>query len=377
VGLLYCTCVGFINAPVAIKSRPADKMRMAFSRFSFTRLYRSFHLVNTFGSKKYYISNIGILFFLCQFSTHIFAQEKRYSFEKGLMGSPFRIIIYADNDSIANKAAQSAFKRIEDLNASLSDYRDDSEINAVSAQSGTGKWIHVSKDLFDILYISDDISKKTNGAFDATLGPIVQEWRRATRKGYFPDLALIKDALSKTGYQKVKFNASTQSIQLPVKRMRLDIGGLGKGYAADEAVKVLRSFGIKSAMIDAGGKLALMDPPPGEKGWKIVISSGRDSIETIEYSNVGIATSGPTYRYLDYKGKRYSHIVDPKTGIGLLYHVRTTVISPTSVEADALATAFSVSGIKEGKKYIRRFPNNKVWLVETKNDKVKTWNTIN
>ena len=292
------------------------------------------------------------------------------------MGSPFKIIIYADNDSIANKAAQGAFKRIEDLNASLSDYRDDSEINAVSAQSGTDQWIPVSKDLFDILYISDDISKKTNGAFDATLGPIVQEWRRATRKGYFPDSALIKNALSKTGYQKIKFDASTQSIQLPVKGMRLDIGGLGKGYAADEAVKILKKYGIKSAMIDAGGKLALMDPPPGEKGWKIVISSGRDSIETIEYSNVGMATSGPTYRYLDYKGKRYSHIVDPKTGIGLLYHVRTTVISPTSVEADALATAFSVSGIKEGKKYIRRFPNNKVWLVETKNGKVKTWNTI-
>ncbi|WP_229216491.1 FAD:protein FMN transferase [Dyadobacter sp. 3J3] len=292
------------------------------------------------------------------------------------MGSPFRIIIYSGDDSTANKAAQSAFKRIEDLNALLSDYRDDSEINAVSAQSGTDKWIPVSKDLFDILFISDDISKKTSGAFDATLGPIVQEWRRATRKGYFPDEDLIKNALDKTGYQKVKFDKKTQSIQLKDKGMRLDIGGLGKGYAADEAVKVLKSYGIKSGMIDAGGKLALMDGPPGEKGWKILISSGRDSIETIEYSNVGMATSGPTYRYLEYDGKRYSHIVDPKTGIGLLYHVRTTVISPTSVEADALATAFSVSGIKEGKRYLKRFPNNKVWLVETKDNKIQTWNTI-
>lgn len=292
------------------------------------------------------------------------------------MGSPFKIIVYAPDDSIANKAAQSAFRRIEDLNASLSDYRDDSEINAVSAQSGSDQWIPVSKDLFNILFISDAVSRKTGGAFDATLGPIVQEWRRATRKGYFPDSALIKDALSKTGYQKIRFDAARQSIMLPDKGMRLDIGGLGKGYAADEAVKVLKSYGIRSAMIDAGGKLALMDAPPGEKGWKIVISSGRDSIETIEYANVGMATSGPTHRFLEYHGKRYSHIVDPKTGIGLLHHVRTTVISPTSVEADALATAFSVSGIKEGKKYIRHFPDNKVWLVETKNGKVQTWNTI-
>lgn len=361
---------------MAINSRPADKMIIAFSRLSFTRLYRSFHFIKNFGSKKHYISNIGILFLLCYFTSQTFAQEKRYTFERGLMGSPFRIIIYSNNDSTANKAAQSAFKRIEDLNVSLSDYRDDSEINAVSAQSGIDKWISVSKDLFDILYISDDISKKTNGAFDATLGPIVQEWRRGTRKGYFPDADLIKNALAKTGYQKIKFDKKTQSIQLKDKGMRLDIGGLGKGYAADEAVKVLKSYGIKSGMIDAGGKLALMDAPPGEKGWKIVISSGRDSIETIEYSNVGMATSGPTYRYLEYNGKRYSHIVDPKTGIGLLYHVRTTVISPTSVEADALATAFSVSGIKEGKKYLKRFPNNKVWLVETKDDQIQTWNTI-
>jgi len=375
-GLLYWIWVCFMKAPVAIKSRPADKMIIAFNRFSFTRLYRSFHFIKNAGSKRYYIPNVAILFLLCYFPSQIFAQEKRYSFEKGLMGSPFKLIIYASNDTLANNAAASALKRIEDLNVELSDYRDDSEINAVSAQSGSGKWIRVSKDLFDILFVSDDISRKTGGAFDATLGPIVQEWRRATRKGYFPDKELIADALGKTGYAKVKFDISTQSIQLKEKGMRLDIGGLGKGFAADEAIKVLKSFGIKSAMIDAGGKLALMDPPPGEKGWKIVISSGRDSIETIEYANVGIATSGPTYRYLEYEGKRYSHIVDPKTGIGLQYHVRTTVISPNATEADALATAFSVSGIADGKKYLSRFPNNKVWLVETKGNEIKTWNTI-
>ena len=320
----------------------------------------------------------GILFFcfLCFISNRLTAQEKRYTFEKGLMGSPFKLIIYAPDDSIANASANSAFKRIEDLNAALSDYRDDSEINSVSARSGSKDWIPVSTDLFTILHISNNISKKTDGAFDATLGPIVQEWRRATRKGYLPDKKLIKTALAKTGYRKVEFNPDFKSIKLKAKGMRLDIGGLGKGYAADEAVKVLRSYGIKSAMIDAGGKLALMDPPPGEKGWKIVISTGSDSIRTIEYANVGIATSGPTYRYLEYKGKRYSHIVDSKTGIGLQFHLRTTVISPNATEADALATAFSVSGIDEGKKYLKLFPGNKVWLEEMKDGKVSSWNTI-
>jgi thiamine biosynthesis lipoprotein len=320
---------------------------------------------------------IFLMLFVSLFSGGLLAQDKRYTFEKGLMGSPFRLIIYASGDSIANLAAQSAFKRIEELNASLSDYRDDSEINSVSARSGSGKWIDVSKDLFDILYIADDISRKTNGAFDATLGPIVQEWRRATRKGYLPDRKTIRLALAKTGYRKIRFDGPGQKILLKKKGMRLDIGGLGKGYAADEAVKILKTFGIKSAMIDAGGKLAIMDPPPGEKGWKVTVSTGSDSIKTIEYANVGIATSGPTYRYLEYNGKRYSHIVDPKTGIGLQFHLRTTVISPNATEADALATAFSVSGIDEGKKYIKRFPDNKVWLVEMKGEHIKEWNTIN
>jgi thiamine biosynthesis lipoprotein len=313
--------------------------------------------------------------FCCLLALNGFPQS-RYTFERGLMGSPFKIILYAPNDSVANRAAESAFKRIEDLNASLSDYRDDSEINRVSAQSGTKNWLPVSKDLFDILYLSNDISQKTAGVFDATLGPIVQEWRRATRKGYFPDKKLIEEALAKTGYKNIHFDKESNRIRLLKKGMRLDIGGLGKGFAADEAVKVLKQHGITSAMIDAGGKLALMDAPPGEKGWKIVISSGRDSIQTITYANVGIATSGPTYRYLEHEGRKYSHIVDPKTGIGLLFHLRTTVISPDATEADALATAFSVSGIKKGKKYLRKFPDNKVWLVEQKNGKEQSWNTI-
>jgi thiamine biosynthesis lipoprotein len=208
------------------------------------------------------------------------------------------------------------------------------------------------------------------------LYPTLSAEKQKTRKGYLPDKSVIKNALSKTGYRKIEFDSTAQSIRLKVKGMRLDIGGLGKGYAADEAVKVLKRYGITSAMIDAGGKLALMNPPPGEKGWKIVISSGKDSIRTIEYANVGIATSGPTYRYLEYNGKRYSHIVDPKTGVGLQFHLRTTVISPDATEADALATAFSVSGIRTGKKYLKHFPDNKVWLVEMKNDRERSWNTI-
>jgi FAD:protein FMN transferase len=310
------------------------------------------------------------------FLNGLFAQEKRYSFEKGMMGSPFKLTFYASGDSLAQTAAEAAFKRVEKLNEIMSDYRDGSEINLLSAQSGSGKWVAVSKELFDILAVSQDISAKTDGVFDATLGPVVQMWRHATRKGIFPEQQEIDAARARTGYQKMKLDPSSRKVLLTQKGMRLDIGGLGKGFAAEEAIKVLQGYGIKSAMMDAGGKIVLTNPPPGTSGWKITISNGSDSLKTMELSNVALATSGPTYRFMEYKGIRYSHIVDPKTGIGLLFHVRTTVISPDGTVADALATAFSVAGIEKCKQYIQRFSGSKVWLVEKHGDRIANWNTL-
>jgi thiamine biosynthesis lipoprotein len=321
---------------------------------------------------------LGLLVFLMLSSNvnPLHAQQKRYIFEKGMMGSPFQLVFYATDDSLAQRAARDAFQRVAELNTIMSDYLDGSEINRLSSQSGSGKWVPVSKELFDILAISQDISAKTNGVFDASLGPVVQMWRHATRKGIFPSPREIRKTLARTGYRKIKMDVSTQRVLLKQKGMRLDIGGLGKGFAAEEAVKVLKGYGIKSAMMDAGGKIVLTDAPPGTRGWKITISNGSDSLKTMELSNVSVATSGPTYRYMEYKGVRYSHIVDPKTGVGLLFHVRTTVISPDGTVADALATAFSVAGIPGSKKYLRNFPGSRVWLLEKQGNYIASWNTL-
>ena len=292
------------------------------------------------------------------------------------MGSPFKLVFYAPSDSIAHLAAHKAFARIEQLNEIMSDYRDGSEINRLSAQSGNGQWIKVSPDLFEILEISLDIAKKTKGDFDVTVGPLVQMWRRATRKSIFPSQQEIDSTKAKTGYSKMKLDRASKSVMLTQKGMRLDIGGLGKGFAAEKAIEVVKQFGIKSAMMDAGGKIVLTNPPPGEKGWNITISNGSDSLKTMQLSNTALATSGPTYRFFEYKGVRYSHILNPKTGTGLLFHVRTTAICNDGTVADALATAFSVSGIKSGKKYLKKFPGTKVWMVEKKDDQIVSWNTL-
>ncbi|GHB52354.1 thiamine biosynthesis lipoprotein ApbE [Persicitalea jodogahamensis] len=304
-----------------------------------------------------------------------FGQEKRYEFEKGLMGSPFRLVFYAKNDSVADEAAHRAFGRIEQLNDLLSDYRDGSEINRLSATSGSGQWIAVSDDLFRILSISKKVSRRTGGTFDVTIGPVVQLWRRAIRRNEFPTEAELKVARRAVGYRFVKLRCRSQSVRLIRSGMRLDVGGIGKGYAADEAVKLLENLGITSVLIDAGGDITLAQPPPGRKAWEISVGSG-DSTVSMPLAQAGVATSGATYRYLEHEGVRYSHIVDPETGVGLRFHVRTTVIAPNGTLADALATAVSVGGIRRSRKILRRFPGVQVWLLETEGGKTREWRTL-
>ena len=307
------------------------------------------------------------------------AQEKRYEFEKGLMGSPFRLVFYANSDSLANAAAHQTFTRIEELNETLSDYRDGSEINRLSARSGSGEWKAVSDDLFSILFISKKISRRTHGSFDVTVGPVVQLWRRAVRRNSFPTETELQEAMRAVSFHYLKLRCRTKSVKLKRRNMRLDVGGIGKGFAADEAVKVLGKLGIKSVLIDAGGDVTLNDPPPGKLGWEISIDSGNSQDSTaavIPLAKAGVATSGATYRYLEHEGIRYSHIVNPKTGVGLRFHVRTTVVAPSGTLADALATAFSVTGIERGKKIIRKFPGVGVWLLETNAEGTRDWNTL-
>ena len=300
----------------------------------------------------------------------------RYEYKRNLMGSEFNLIFYAPNDSVAKTASDSVFVRINYLNTVLSDYLDNSETNRLSASAGSGQWFYASPVLFDVLQESVEISQRTNGTFDCTVGPIVQLWRRALRRNYFPDKDQIALALRGVGHRWVELDKKEQRIRLRRSNMRLDFGGIGKGYAADEALRVLQHFGLKQALLDAGGDLAVGSAPPNSKGWAIVVSSGgADSTDqqTLFLQNCGVATSGVAYRFLEHQGQKYSHIVDPRTGVGLRTHVRTTVIAPNGTFADALATAFSVLGVKNGQKIAKKWPNVGVWSIENNGAQSQRW----
>ncbi|MEZ4961003.1 MAG: FAD:protein FMN transferase [Saprospiraceae bacterium] len=284
-----------------------------------------------------------LLFFFVPFSA-IESQENRREFSDTLMGTDFRIVFYTDSDSLATAAAQKAFDRIKAIEQSLSDYRETSEISQLSATAGTGARVPVSDDLWNVLTYALQVMKKSDGVFDVTAGALTKLWRRAFRQKEMPAKEEIDAALGTLGYKFIKLNKD-HSAELLKPGMRLDLGGIAKGYAVDEAMKIIKAANIASALVDGGGDIAASGPPPGQMGWlidKYVYRNGEIRVESMMIANQAVATSGDTYRYLEYGGKRYSHIIDPRTGMGVTRRQIVTVTAPTCMEADAWATAMSV-----------------------------------
>lgn len=283
----------------------------------------------------------------------------RYEFHHSQMGTLFRIVLYTEDSLTAQAAAQAAFARIDSLDAMLSDYREDSELSRLSARAGDGEWVKVSGELWYLLLASKQISIVSDGAFDPTIGPLSKLWRKAFRQGEFPDTAALRAAKEKVGYQHLQFQETQQMARLALPGMRLDLGGIAKGYAVDKAMKVLRQHGISIALVDGGGDLLAAGPPPGKEGWEIAIGEGI----SLPVTERAVATSGDTYRYLDWEGRRYSHIIDPRSGLGVGHRRQISVLAPDCTTADALASALSVDpGLKNRIKRI--FPEAEILFSE-------------
>jgi FAD:protein FMN transferase len=272
---------------------------------------------------------------------------QRYEYSHPQMGTVFKIILYSENKTIADEAAKTAFARVDTLNHILSDYLPESEINQLCLKAGNKEKTPVSKDLWQILRLSHQFSKESNGAFDVSIGAVTRLWRRARNLKELPDSVQLKTALQSVNYQKIKFYKRKHRISLLQHGTKLDFGGIAQGYAADDCLKILRSFGINIALADAGGDIALGDAPPQSQGWEIEVPQSTGQPKTLLLSNCGITTSGAKYRFLEVNNKRYSHIIDPRTGWGLSHRVLVTVQAPNATIADAWATAISILGAKE------------------------------
>jgi len=305
------------------------------------------------------------------------AIKQRFEYVRPQMGTTFRIILYADSEAKAQAAANAGFNRIEELNKILSDYDPESELSRLSASAGSGKAIKLSPDLWYILHKSLLISKKTNGAFDVTIGPVVQLWRRARRQHELPAAEALAQAKCHIGYRNIILNPQSKTAQLRISGMQLDMGAIGKGYAVDEAMKVLKAKGIKSALIDGGGNILVSRAPPKSKGWIIDLhplqTTNQQEQQKLVLKQQGVATSGDLYQYVELDGSRYSHIVNPFTGVGLTDQSRVTIITKNATDADWLSTSLSVLDPTVGFALIKKVPRAAASIVKNENNILKHW----
>lgn len=304
-------------------------------------------------------------------------QLTRFEYERPEMGLPFRIVLYAPDKPAADAAAGAAFKRIEALNGIMSDYDTDSELSQLSRTSGQGKEVHVSDDLWFVLKRSQELAERSHGAFDVTVGPCVNLWRKARRENKLPDPVRLTEARKAVGYQHVRLHADRQTVELLAPDMRLDLGGIAKGYAVDEALKVLGQLGIRSALVAGGGDIAVSGSPPGKKGWRIELApldaTNAPPAQFVLLSHAGLATSGDLFQRLEIDGRRYSHIVDPRTCLGLTDHSLVTVIASDCMTADSLTKVASVLGPENGLRFIENTHAAATRIVRQPTDRIETY----
>jgi FAD:protein FMN transferase len=296
------------------------------------------------------------------------AEPKRFEYQQILMGVPVRIVVYSAREPLANAAVHAAFDRIRQLNLIFSDYDDDSEVSRLCRESGPGRPVRGSQDLAFVLANSLNLSRRSEGAFDVTVGPLVALWRKARRTRQLPSAESLAAARNRVGYQWVRLDDRARTVELLKPDMRLDFGGIVKGYAADEARAVLNAKGLPRALVALAGDISAGEPPPGQQGWKIGIQGigpgDSPPDEFVLLRNKAVSTAGDTYQFVEIGGKRYSHLVDPKTGLGITRRISVTVIAPTGLASDGLDSAAAILGPVKGLKLLESSPEVSGRIVE-------------
>ena len=300
----------------------------------------------------------------------------RYQFAQTEMAVPIQDRIVCPQSATASRAAEAAFSRFHTLNSICSDYDPESELRRLCRTSSAGHAVRVSEDLWRVLVCRQELSQRSEGAFDVTIGPVVRLWRSGRHTKELPSRELLDEARSRVGYRLMRLDSRTHSVELLKANMRLDLGGIAKGYAVDEAMAALRKHGIARMMVEAGGNIGLGDAPPGKAGWRIGIAppdAHSPPREYLELARVAISTSGDMWQYAIIGGKRYSHLIDPHSGMALTDHSNVTVVGPDGLSTDGLSSAVAILGPEKGLKLVEATPHSAAFIVRLVNGKEQTF----
>lgn len=285
-------------------------------------------------------------------------EPERFEFREPHLGTIVELTLYAPDETVANQSARAAYTRIGELNRILSDYNPDSEVMRLCKTAGTGQAVKVSPELYEVLARSIEYAKATDGAFDVSIGPVVRLWRAARRQKKVPPKADLAAAMALVDWKQIVLDPKSQTVELRKQGMLLDFGGIAKGYIADQAREVLVAKGVSRCLVAVAGDIAVGESPPGRSGWRIGIAPlDKPDGEPSRYlllTNCSVSTAGDAFQFVEIGGIRYSHIVDPATGLGLTRRISVTVVAPQGISADGLDTAISIVGPDRGMKLIEQ-----------------------
>jgi thiamine biosynthesis lipoprotein len=295
-----------------------------------------------------------------------------------LMDTFCTITVVSPSKEKAKDAIDAGFAEIKELEMLLNYFSSESEITAINNSAGT-RPVKVSKDTLEIMEKMVDIAKVTDGAFDATIAPVIKRWKfsKDSYSHSVPSSNSIKNALKLVDFRKIKIDPGPSEIYLEEKGMELDLGGIAKGYAADKVIETMRAKGIKAALVAVAGDIRGFGLNLSLQGWKVGIQNPRpdsesekpweDVFATLNLNDKAISTSGDYQRFFMKDGKRYHHILDPETGFpaksGL---ISASVIAPEGYLADSLSTAVFVLGSEKGMKLLESMGLEGILVKESK-----------
>jgi thiamine biosynthesis lipoprotein len=272
----------------------------------------------------------------------------RYEATAPIMGCTFGVAAYGTGRATLARQVESAFDEARQIESWLSNYQPESELSRLNRTAAEAP-VPVSSKLFALLTKAREYSRGSNGAFDMTVGPLVRAWGFHEGNGRLPDAAALDHARNRTGFQLVRLNPTNKTVVFARNGVELDPGGIGKGYAVDRMVEVLRNAGVKSALVNAchSSIYALGAPPENPKGWALEIEHPTNSgtVEEVLLKDQSLSTSGSTERFFEASGHRYSHILDPRTGQPAEGLLAVTVVAPNALDSEVWSTALFVNGI--------------------------------
>ena len=263
------------------------------------------------------------------------------------MGSTYSVVLYGPNRELLESAAELAFAEAKRLDEELSNYKPESPWSQVN-RFAADRPVMVPPELFELLSACLNYSKLSGGAFDITVGPLMRVWGFYKGSGHLPKPGEVKASLEHVGYRNILLDSRTQSVRFARKGVEMDPGGIGKGFAVDRMVDVLRKAGIKTALVSgSGSSIYGMGAPPGEKGWPISIRDPRDETKTVQeivLHDESLSTSGSYEKFFEADGKIYAHIMDPRTGFPARGMLSVSVITPLTIDSEAWCKPFFING---------------------------------